>query len=133
MSFRISSFLVNRVGFTVRPSRAGDGIEREKEIRIGKFLTEQQQVDVARGRVALLRDRAVHERGLDPVGHGLQRFTQRARESEGLAHDAAQFLVDRRLRIGLVVLLIAHARHREQPAVGQLLRVRAARRPSPRR
>ena len=66
------------------------------------------------------RHRAVDEGHADLVGQRRQRLLQRECQADALADQARQLGKYRRRRIGLVVFLVAHVRHRHQPGLRQL-------------
>src|SRR6185436_4575337 len=76
-------------------------------------------IDVAQSRVCPLGDRAIHEGSVHVLPERCKGFFQRAYEADRLDHQAVELGEDRRIAIGLIVLLVSHSCGRYQPALSE--------------
>ena len=97
-------------------------------IKIGvvQLVSNHHEIDVAVGRISLLRNRSVDEGGLDPVGVWFEElvnfegFFDWLGQANGLLDECSQLLEDGRALVCSVVLLIADALDGYEPATLQL-------------
>ncbi len=97
--------------------------EREKDVRVRQRVANDHHIDVACSGVLSLRDGAKDKRRDDAIPMWQQRLSQWLDDAHRLAYDGAEFSEDRRLRVGLIVLLVAYPHHRHKPTLrkaGQL-------------
>src|SRR5690606_37512886 len=104
-------------GVDVPPERSRQLVNRAEDVTVTEVVADDHQVDVAAGFIGGLGDRSVDERCPNVGCDRLERFTQRLRETDGLQDDVPQFRVERRVRVCLVVLLIADAAGDNEAAV----------------
>lgn len=94
-----------------------------EQIRVRQILGHNQDIDVARCRVAALGHRAEDEGQLDPLREICESGTQHVGQTKGLDHDSSDLVKDRRGSVGLVVRLIANSLRRHDAGGLQALKL----------
>ena len=79
--------------------------ERLEELSMGQVVTDDEQIDVAVGRIAPFGNRPVDEGQCNPAGQRCKRRAKHIDQPDRLYDQPAQLVKDRAFRVGLVVLL----------------------------